>query len=73
MIDLLELYQKEIEVVSGTMGIYKGDKIVNKNPNINAENKEFIKNHMQKIFAGNLNTDILNEAIDNLLPYLFEK
>ena len=41
--DLLEAYKKEIEAFLATMGIYKGDKIINNNPEINAKNKEFIK------------------------------
>lgn len=71
--ELLEIYKKEIEVFLATMGIYKGDKIINNNPEINAENKEFIKSHMQKMFSGNLNVGILNKAIDELLPYLYQK
>ena len=71
--DLLEAYKKEIEAFLATMGIYKGDKIKNNNPEINAKNKEFIKKHMQKMFSGNLNVGILHKAIDELLPYLYQK
>lgn len=71
--ELLEIYKKEIEVFLATMGIYKGDKIINNNPEINAENKKFIKSHMEKMFSGNLNVGILNKAIDELLPYLYQK
>ncbi len=72
-LDLIEIYKKEIENFLGTMGIYKGNKIINNNPAINAENKEFIKKYMQKMFANNLNIDILNKAIDEMLPYLYQK
>ena len=71
--EILEMYKKEIEVFLATVGIYKGDKIINNNPEINAKNKEFIKEHMQKLFSGNLNVGILNKAIDELLPYLYQK
>ena len=72
-LDLLEIYKKEIEVFLGTMGIYKGDKIINNDLAINAENKGFIKKYMQKMFADNLNIDMLNQAIDEILPYLYQK
>ena len=72
-LDLIEIYKKEIEVFLGTMSIHKGDKIINNNSAINAENKEFIRKYMQKMFANNLNVDILNKAIDELLPYLYQK
>lgn len=71
MADLLEIYKKNIEVVLATMGTFKSDKVVSKNPEINAENKEFIRNHMLRIYSGNVDVDILNKAIDELLPYLY--
>lgn len=70
---LLEAYKEDIRTFLATMDIYVGDKIINNNPEINAKNKDFIKNHMQKMFANNLNVDILNKAIDELLPYLYQK
>lgn len=72
-LNLLEVYKTEIEIFLATMGIFKGDKIINDNSEINAENKEFIKSHMQKMFSHNLNVGILNKAIDELLPYLYQK
>lgn len=72
-LNLLEVYKKEIEIFLATMGIFKGDKIINNNSKANAETKEFIKKQMQKMFSGNLDEDILNKAIDELLPYLYEK
>ena len=65
---LLEAYKEEIRTFLATMDIYVGDKIINNNPEINAKNKEFIKNHMQKMFANNLNVDILNKDYD-MVPY----
>ena len=72
-LNLLEVYKREIEIFLATMGIFKGDKIINNNSKANAETKEFIKKHMQKMCSSNLNDDVLNEAIDELLPYLYEK
>ena len=72
-VDMLELYKKEIELFLSTLGIYKGDKEINKNEQLNAENKKFIKEKMMKIHSGNFDEDVLNMAIDQLLPYLYQK
>ena len=72
-LNLLEVYKTEIEIFLATMGIFKSYKIINSNSKDNAETKEFIKKQMQKMFSGNLDGDVLNEAIDDLLPYLYEK
>lgn len=72
MVNLLELYKKEIEVFLATMGIYRSDKVINERAEMDDRNREFIKKQMLKIFAGNLDIDLLNKAIDELLPYLYE-
>lgn len=72
MENLLELYKKEIEVFLATMGIYRSDKVINERAEMDDRNREFIKKQMLKIFAGNRDIDLLNKAIDELLPYLYE-
>lgn len=40
--DVVKLYEKEIEIFLGTMGIFKGAKICNTDPDKNKANREFI-------------------------------
>ena len=73
MNEIKELYKKEIELFLGTLDIYKGNKIVNTNAEINKKNFEFIKQKMKRIHQDNYDEKVLNEAINELLPYLYEK
>ena len=43
MVNLLELYKKEIEVFLATMGIYRSDKVINERAEMDDRNREFIK------------------------------
>ena len=69
-IDIIEIYKKEIELFLQTLNIRKGDTIINTDPNINLKNKEFILLKMDELKAGNYRRDLMNTAIDELLPYL---
>ena len=70
---LIEIYKKQILIFLRTMNIYLGDTIVNVDERLNHINKDFIKKKMNQIYSGNLNENELNAAIDELMPYLFEK
>lgn len=71
--EIVRLYEKEIEIFLNTMGIFKGNKIINTDFDKNSRNKEFIIQKMTKIKCGNVDAAILEKAVDNLLPYLYEK
>lgn len=73
MKELLEIYKAEIEIFLGTMGVFKGNKVININPTDNEENKKFIREKILQLHSGNVDEKVLNEAIDELLPYLYEK
>ena len=72
MKEIKELYKKEIELFLETLNIYKGNKIVNTNIELNKQNFEFIKQKMKRIHYNNYDEKILDEAINELLPYLYE-
>lgn len=71
--DIIEIYKKEIELFLGTLGIFKGNSIINIDEIKNAENKKFIKQKMSEMKAGNFNNELMDTAIDELLPYLRQK
>lgn len=71
--DVVKLYEKEIEIFLGTMGIFKGAKIRNTDPDKNKANREFIIKKMIQIKSGNIDRIALETAVDNLLPFLCEK
>ena len=71
--ELVALYEKEIEVFLATMGIFKGIKANNYGEEILEDNFNFIFNKMVQLKSGNVDTDALKEAINNILPFLFEK
>lgn len=71
--DVVKLYEKEIEIFLGTMGIFKGAKIYNTDPDKNKANREFIIKKMIQIKSGNIDRIALETAVDNLLPFLCEK
>ncbi len=72
MREIIELYKKEIEVFLATLSIFKGNKVINSDKTLNAENKEFIKQKFTQLKSGNINEVALNIAIDELLPYLYQ-
>ena len=55
------------------MGIFKGAKICNTDPDKNKANREFIIKKMIQIKSGNIDRIALETAVDNLLPFLCEK
>ena len=63
MNEIKELYKKEIEFLLGTMNIYKGNKIINTNTEMNKHNFQFIKQKMEQIHQDNYEEEILDEAI----------
>ena len=69
----IELYKQELELFLSTLSIFKGTSIINKDERLNAENRKFIKNKFIKIKSGNVDEATLDAAIDELLPYLYEK
>lgn len=71
--DVVKLYEKEIEIFLGNMGIFKGAKICNADPDKNKANREFIIKKMIQIKSGNIDRIALETAVDNLLPFLCEK
>ncbi len=72
MRETIELYKKELEVFLATLSIFKGNKVINSDKTLNAENKEFIKKKFTQLKSGNVNEVALNIAIDELLPYLYQ-
>ena len=72
MCNLCEIYKKEIEIFLGTMGVVKGDKIINTDTTLNKENAKFIKEKMLQLKSNNCDEKILDKAIEELLPYLCE-
>ena len=72
MRETIELYKKELEVFLATLSIFKGNKVINSDKTLNAENKEFIKQKFTQQKSGNINEVALNIAIDELLPYLYQ-
>ena len=73
MLDLSHVYEKELEMFLSTLSIYKGDKVVNVNLIINEENRNFIKKQFIRMKGGNIEESILDEVLDEMLPYLYEK
>ena len=69
---VIELYKKEIEVFLATLGIFKGKVIVNKDKKLNEENSRFIKQKYIQMKSGNVNVKLLDIAINELMPYLFQ-
>lgn len=72
MRETIELYKKELEFFLATLSIFKGNKVINSDKALNAENKEFIKKKFTQLKSGNVNEVALNIAIDELLPYLYQ-
>ena len=72
MRETIELYKKELEFFLATLSIFKGNKVINSDKALNAENKEFIKKKFTQLKSGNVNEEVLNIAIDELLPYLYQ-
>ena len=70
--DVIELYKKEIEVFLATLGIFKGKVIVNKDKKLNENNSQFIKEKFIQMKSGNVNEKLLDIAINELMPYLFQ-
>lgn len=68
--EIIELYKKEIELFLAPLHIVKGETIINTEANLNDQNKAFIKQKMNEIKAGNFDKDLMDKAIDELLPYL---
>ena len=72
MRETIELYKKEIKIFLSTLSIFKGNKAINSDKALDAEDKEFIKQKFTKIKSGNVNEEALNIAIDELLPSLYQ-
>ena len=72
MREIIELCKKEIELFLATLSIFKGNKVINSDKALNAENKEFIKKKFTQLKSGNINEEVLDIAIDELLPYLYQ-
>ena len=72
MRETIELYKKELEFFLATLSIFKGNKVINSDKALNAENKEFIKKKFTQLKSGNVNEAALDIAIDELLPYLYQ-
>lgn len=72
MKEIIELYKNEIEIFLATLSIFKGNKVVNLDKTLNAENKAFIKKKFTQIKGGNIKEEALDKAIDELLPYLYQ-
>ena len=70
--DVIELYKKELEVFLATLGIFKGQEIVNKDQELNEDNSRFIKQKYIQMKSGNVNVKFLDIAIKELMPYLFQ-
>ena len=70
--DVIELYKKEIEVFLATLGIFKGKVIVNKDKKLNENNSQFIKEKFIQMRSGNVNEKLLDIAINELMPCLFQ-
>ena len=68
--ELLESYKKTIELFLGTSGVYKGIENVNKDSKNLENEKTFIRDKVIRMKAGNVDEKILDQAIDELLPYL---
>lgn len=68
-----ETYKLEIEKILSTMKIYRGEKVINKNLELNLKNKEFVKGMFMRIKAGNFDEEIFDQVFDELIPYLYEK
>lgn len=73
MDDLLVIYKKELEMYLATLSIFVGDKIVNIDQKLNEENRQFIKKKFFQLKANNVDEAVLDLALDELLPYLYEK
>lgn len=71
--ELVNIYKKQIEFFLATLDIYKGTNIINNDKKLNLENKQFIKDKMLQMNANNVNEKLLDIAIDELLPYLYQK
>ena len=70
---IIEAYEKEIEIFLATMSIFKGTRIMNDNNPNEKENKKFIKTKFLQMKSGNIDEKILDKAIDELYPYLYER
>mgnify|MGYP007121295324 CR=1 FL=1 len=70
--DVIEGYKKQIEILLRPLYIVKVDTVVNKDSETNAKNKNFIKEKMNRIYGANVDEKLMNQAIDELLPYLIE-
>lgn len=70
--DVIEGYKKQIEIFLRPLNIVKVDTVVNKDSETNAKNKNFIKEKMNRIYGANVYEKLMNQAIDELLPYLIE-
>ena len=67
---IVEIYKKELEVFLATLDIYKGNVPINNDEKLNAENKEWMKKQFIRIKGGNVEESALNQALDELWPYL---
>lgn len=73
MKEVKEIYKAEIEVFLSTIGVFIGDKKINLDARLNEENKKFIKEKFIILKSGNLDEEILDLAISEILPYLYQK
>lgn len=70
--DIIELHKKDIETFLKTLKIYKSETMAYIDESIKEENIKFIKKEMTRIYAGNVNERLLDQAINELYPYLKE-
>lgn len=69
----INLYKKQIEIFLRISGIYISDQKQEYTPEQSEENRKFIKEIALRMWSGNVNEEILDKAIDELLPYLIER
>lgn len=70
--DIIELHKKDIETFLKTLKIYKSETMAYIDESIKEENIKFIKKEMTRIYAGNVNERLLDQAINELYPHLKE-
>lgn len=70
MATIKEVYMKEIEVYLEILGITKQNHVVNHPECISDVFQKDLKNRFLRMTSGNVDEEILNQAIEEIVPYL---
>lgn len=65
-----ELYMKQMEVYLKILNINKQDHIVNQPECLSEEFQKDLKKHFLRITSGNVDEEVLDQAIAEIVPYL---